>query len=348
MTTLYKLDSKGKMRMLQISTEGSKLVQVSGLVDGGKVTNYSECVGKNIGRSNETTPEQQAILEADSKIKEKLKEGYFETIDEAKGSTVVLPMLALDIKKLKKPIDWGNCYVQPKLDGMRCLGNSDKMISRTNTLIDTMPHIQDELANLATSIFCDGELYEHGKTFQENMELIKKYRGKDSENVKYHVYDMVIPLPFTERYRMLSKVIFGSKHIELVPTFKVTSMEEVNKYHVQFLFEGYEGTIIRWGNEGYEPDKRSMHLLKKKDFIDKACKVLDIIPSEKRPEQGIAVCEMNDKIFKATPKMSHAGKEELLLNKSSYIGRTAEIRFFEYTDDGFPRFPVLVGFRLDK
>ena len=147
---------------------------------------------------------------------------------------------------------------------------------------------------------------------------------------------------------MLSKVIFGSKHIELVPTFKVTSMEEVNKYHVQFLFEGYEGTIIRWGNEGYEVNKRSKHLLKKKDFLDEACKIIDIIPSEKRPEQGIAVCEMNGKIFKATPKMSHTEKELFLQYKELHIGKMAEIRFFEYTDEGSPRFPVLVGIRLDK
>jgi hypothetical protein len=34
--------------------------------------------------------------------------------------------------------------------------------------------------------------------------------------------------------------------------------------------------------------------------------------------------------------------------KEEYIGQTAEVRFFEYTDGGIPRFPVCVGFRLDK
>ena len=40
------------------------------------------------------------------------------------------------------------------------------------------------------------------------------------------------------------------------------------------------------------------------------------------------------------------------MNKTIYKldskGKTAEIRFFEYTDDGLPRFPVCVGIRLDK
>ena len=47
-------------------------------------------------------------------------------------------------------------------------------------------------------------------------------------------------------------------------------------------------------------------------------------------------------------KFSHAEREEILINKENYIGKTAEIRFFEYTEDGIPRFPVAVGIRLDK
>ena len=47
-------------------------------------------------------------------------------------------------------------------------------------------------------------------------------------------------------------------------------------------------------------------------------------------------------------KFSHAEREEILKNKNRYIGQTGEIRFFEFTDDGVPRFPVCVGFRLDK
>ena len=46
--------------------------------------------------------------------------------------------------------------------------------------------------------------------------------------------------------------------------------------------------------------------------------------------------------------MSHKDREELLANANKYIGQTAEVRFFEWTDDGFPRFPICVWFRLDK
>jgi hypothetical protein len=33
--------------------------------------------------------------------------------------------------------------------------------------------------------------------------------------------------------------------------------------------------------------------------------------------------------------------------KEEYIGQKAEVRFFEYTDGGIPRFPICHGFRLD-
>ena len=47
-------------------------------------------------------------------------------------------------------------------------------------------------------------------------------------------------------------------------------------------------------------------------------------------------------------KYSHEEREDFLTNKKKYIGKPAEIRFFEYTDAGIPRFPVMVGIRLDK
>jgi len=139
------------------------------------------------------------------------------------------------------------------------------------------------------------------------------------------------------------------KNLKLVETIRVSSENDINNCHTQFLSEGYEGTIIRWGNEGYEINKRSKHLLKKKDFIDVTARIVDVISSEKRPEQGVLVIEWpGDRTCKASLKFSHAERKEILTNKANYIGQTAEIRFFEYTDDGLARFPVCVGFRLDK
>lgn len=350
--TIYKLDSKGKERFLHVHTEGADLIQDSGIVGSEKfVTHRSTCKGKNIGRSNETTPEEQAHLEAASKIESKMTTGYFETIELAKNTVVILPMLAKDYKKEFKKITFP-CYVQRKYDGMRMLAKKDSTpISRKGKDILTLSHIQAEIDTMSLVDMFDGEAYAHGKTFQENMKLIKKYRPGETEDVKYHVYDMVYPnMSFRSRCALLKALIENGnfKNIELVPTYLVNSEEELKKYHSQFVSEGYEGTIIRHSDAGYGVNKRDSQLLKYKDFIDLDAKVLDIVPSDKNPEQGVCQCEYKGKTFNTGMKFSHKEREEILTNKSDYIGKMANIRFFEYTDSGLPRFPVCIGFHEDR
>ena len=350
MDTLYKKDSKGKLRFLDISTDGSTIVQVSGLVDGKHVTNVSQCEGKNIGRSNETTPEEQAELEAEAKYTKKLKEGYFKTQEEAVNVTVILPMLAKVFEKEEKKVSYP-CYAQPKLDGMRGLGSCDHgtLTSRSGNAILTLGEIVNEFPDIK-GLILDGELYAHGFTFQENMRMIKK-RREETKNVKYHVYDIVSDMPFFERLQVLTQACMNSPRIEVVPTVIVKSKEELMKIHSYNISQGYEGTIVRHGDDGYKLNGRSSSLLKLKDFHDLALVLKDVIPSEKRPTHGKPIFEWkgatNDELG-AGISLSHAEAEDLLANKSSHIGKTCELRFFEYSDTGVPRHPVMHGFRLDK
>ena len=367
---IYKKDSKGKIRVLHVFTEGSTLVQESGIVDGKLVQHSNECAGKNIGKSNETTPEEQAISEAISKIETKMTEGYFNSIEDAEekgGEKVILPMLAKSYEKEIEKVDWKKAvFIQPKLDGMRCLAilndGEVTLISRKGKIIDTVPHINDALLELSktTNVVLDGELYAHGKTFQENMRLLKKNRGLETEEILYHIYDTVSDQSYINRYDIIKNVVeqlevnaFETLKVELVSTAFIDNVSKVKDFHSLFLGQGYEGSIIRHGSSGYDINKRSSSLLKVKDFIDKAYPIIDVVPSERRPEQGVIVCEMPmgniyNKTFHANLKFSHAEREEILSNKDQYIGQTAEIRFFEFTEDGIPRFPVCVGFRLDK
>lgn len=106
MRTLYKKDSSGKIRFLTISTDAGFLIQESGVVGTtSPVRNISVCEAKNVGRANATTPEEQAIAEAASKITEKLRLGYFDTMEEAEekgGADFLLPMLAKIMLKRKR------------------------------------------------------------------------------------------------------------------------------------------------------------------------------------------------------------------------------------------------------
>jgi len=357
---IYKRDTKNKIRFLEVKADGADLVQYSGVLNTENVIEHRKtCKGKNIGKSNATTPEQQAISERDAKIKTKLSEGYFKTVKDAQNEDVILPMLAKDYKKELHKVDWdGVVYVQPKLDGMRCIATKEngKIIlkSREGKLIETVKHIETALSGIMEGTYLDGELYSHGKNFQENMRLIKKYREGETEDIHYHVYDVINQFPFHQR--VLTGDILFTKPLVLVKSYLVKDEQELNKLHSMFLNEGYEGTMIRHGQEGYKVNGRSDNLLKYKDFIDITLPVKDVIPNDVNPLHGSFIYywkgatghPLGKDILGCGMKFSHKEREEILKNKSDYIGKTTEVRFFEYSEDGVPRHPVCHGIRLDK
>jgi DNA ligase-1 len=222
-------------------------------------------------------------------------------------------------------------------------------LSRKNKAIETMGHIEAELAFYPDGIY-DGELYAHGKTFQENMKLIKKLRP-ESNQVKFHMYDMVEEDTFIKRYTKLVTVFSVEKdrtqHLKRVPTYRLNTESGIGIIHGDYLSQGYEGSMIRHGDAPYKINGRSDQLLKYKQFQDLKLKIIDIIPAEARPEWGTPVFELNGKQFKAGTKMSHDDRIDFLKNRDIYIGSFAEVRFFEYTDDGLPRFPIMEGEKLD-
>lgn len=361
MKTLYKKDSKGKIREWTICTIDDELIQKSGIVDGKLVEHNKLCKSKNVGKSNSTTGSEQAILEMESLIKSKLSEGYFKTKDEAENELVILPMLASDYNKFSKKIDWNNCWVQPKLDGMRCLAFCNdgdvRLMSRDGKTIENMDHIIESLKMIKGYCVLDGELYSHGRSFQENMKLIKKYVPNYTEGIQYHVYDLVCAEDkFRSRNGELQILTNNISNVQIVDTYMVGCEADVMHYHGIFLSEDYEGTMVRHGDKGYEIDKRSQSLLKLKDFQDIDAEIIDITPNDSNPLHGTPLLKysvnkpsgVSISVFKAGVKMSHEDRVDLLANKNLYIGKKAEIRFFEWTDDNNPRFPVMVGIRLDK
>ena len=89
MKTLYKKTSTGKIQIWEIHVEGNTIITVFGQL-GGKLQETKDVItsGKNTGKANATTPEQQAELEAEAQYQKKLKKGYVTTIDDAKAAIV--------------------------------------------------------------------------------------------------------------------------------------------------------------------------------------------------------------------------------------------------------------------
>ena len=349
--SIYKRDSKEAIRVWfgEVGVDGDTYGwrSTAGLLDGKKVTSGWKIVEqKNVGKANETSLEEQALSEMNSDYDKKLERGYFKTIADIDKFTKIKPMLAAKYEDVTINFETQRYYTQPKLDGMRGLGNDGKLISRANKEIITLKHIQSDLEGIEDYI--DGELYAHGLTFQENMKIIKKYREGQTENVKYHVYDMISDKPFIERYFDLITIVEYKPNIEVVPLVEINNPEELEAYYGKFMSEGYEGIMIRWGTDGYKVNGRSDNLLKYKKFFDVAVPIVDITPNDAIPTHGTIWIEYNGKVVKTGARLSHEEREDILTNKEEYIGKTAEVRYFETTDDGSLRFPVFCGIRLDK
>ena len=112
--TLYKFDTKGKLREWTMVIEQDSFHAVKGLV-GGKLTEDKPrfCEAKNVGRSNETSPEQQAENEAQSKWQKKIDSGYGETEEQAKEKKFYEPMLAHKYEDRKGELELP-LFCQPK------------------------------------------------------------------------------------------------------------------------------------------------------------------------------------------------------------------------------------------
>ena len=153
--TIYKRDSKGKVREWRMEVDGDRYRTVSGLQDGEHITTeWTVAEGKNTGRANATTPEQQAVLEVESQYEKKLKVDYHENQDDIDNAKIYKPMLAKKWEDRRAKIDWKDdkVHIQPKLDGIRCIAMRQGLFSRTGKPIVAVPHIFEQLNHCLMSI----------------------------------------------------------------------------------------------------------------------------------------------------------------------------------------------------
>ena len=268
-------------------------------------------------------------------------------------ASVPLPMLAHDYNKRGKGAIYP-CFVQPKLDGTRCIGIPGKgLFSRMRKSFPHMEHIVAELNQLPADVILDGELYTNELTFQQIVWLVKKEtlregNAENQEKIKYHVYDMVSPGTFEERYAALTKLIRGHRlrHIVLVPTERCASEERMKAKHNEYVAEGFEGIMLR-NPAGLYQHSRSTDLLKYKEFFDAEYEVVGFKEGEGQ-EKGCVLwtCKTEDgKTFHCRPRGTREDRVELFHHGLEYVGKKLTVRFQELTDEGLPRFPVGIAFR---
>lgn len=177
---LFGKDKGGKYKVWAIGTTESGDLTIAHGQEGGKMTVKMEKITpKNVGRANETTPEQQADLEAHGRIKKQLDKGYRQTKEEL-DNLPVLPMLAGDYNKIGHRINYEKgVYLSDKLDGVRlmakCLKDGTiRLESRTGQPYD-LPHIVEELKwIMQPGDILDGEAYLHGYALQDITSAVKR------------------------------------------------------------------------------------------------------------------------------------------------------------------------------
>lgn len=365
--TLFKKTSKGEIQTWKIDVEGhitnapASYTTVHGRLNGKmQETTVEVDKGKNIGKANETTPFEQACLEAESKWKKQKDKGYVENMALLSAVDVMAgkPMLAHKFEdyghKIKYP-----CWVQPKLDGLRCIASKDQygnitFTSRQGKTFENLDHIKESLKNLPCNTILDGELYHHDIDFQTIVSLIKR-KQPNTERIEYHVYDTIIGgNTFDERYDELinMEMLFGNS-VQLVETIPATNEDEVNDAHDHYVAAGYEGCIVRHGDCFYKEGYRSQELLKVKSFMDAEFKIVDVTEGiGKCKGQAIFTCVYEDRFgreveFNCKIKGTDDFRRQIFLDKAEYLGKMLTVKFFDWTDSEIPlpRFPVGIALR---
>lgn len=303
--------------------------------------------GKNIGRSNETTPTEQVVSELDSIIQKQRDKGYSE--DGSNDHIPTKPMLAHKFKGKEHKVTYP-CFVQPKLDGFRMLKEGDGLTAWTR---GGKKHVQACVSHLMwdTGVnMIDGELIlPHMPPLQETSRAAKKFRPDVSPTLIYAVYDVVEPnLSFEGRYALLQGLAENAPpNIRVVETVRVENEQELFEAHARFTAQGYEGTIVRSGPDGYNIGHRSNSLLKLKDFVDAEFRIVSYTDGKGSFEgKMIFICETpNGNTFNVTPEGTMEYRAELWNDRKQYIGRWLTVRFQTLSEDQIPIFPIGVDVR---
>lgn len=363
---LYKRTSTGKIQTWQGEIDNGRYRSHSGFTDGVRQTSeWSVAPDMNVGRANERLSPAQAEFIMDSTYTKKLKGSYYEDINKIDEERFFIPMLAKkwrdwSLKKNKKGIFSisrdQKFFMQPKLDGMRCICDINGLWSREGEQWVSVPHIHEIMMELYGDFFrinpdlkFDGELYNH--MFRDNFDKIasilrktkptEKDLAEAREYVQYWIYDIASmgEAGFESRYNALVQNWADHPSIVLTPTEEV-SFDDIDSKAISWIEEdGYEGGMIRLDMP--YTSARSDSLFKWKRVEDSEFEIVDILPG-RGGHANIAARVIqkteDGQEFAAGILGDHAYCAKLLENKDEYIGKMGTTEYQNLTPGGIPRF----------
>lgn len=361
---LYKLTTVGATQRWQIFVDGDKFFTESGQVGGAIVrSSPTTCTAKNVGKANETTPEEQALLEAQALYQKKLDGRYHESIDDIEdGAAFFEPMLAKKYNDYKSKIIWP-ALCQRKIDGMRMVNTKNGMTTRNGKDIPACPHIKEALVPFFKKFpkgMVDGEIYADNEDFEDVMSLVKKLKptsedlAQSEKKAVLWVFDGILDDKsegFASRFKRVKDEIRATvkkehlKYFKFVEAEKVSSHEELMAKHDKYVEEGFEGIILRVPDAPYM-NKRSDKLLKFKSFEDKEFEILDIIEGiggDAGRASKVLVKLKDGETSEAGIRGTDEYTRQLLKDRKKYIGKKATVRYQGFTKYGKLRFGVALN-----
>lgn len=253
-------------------------------------------------------------------------------------------------------------FLQPKLNGVRCLYNTSTFQSRDEHLWrpSVLAHLEKDLRKLVSPRYLlDGELYLHGLSLQQINGAVSVNR-LDPETatgkIEYHVFDIVDKenpdLPFAKRAVLLQELkerthFKNSNFVRTVTTLEIETEGEAEWWYSEWRKHGYEGSMYRDGKAAYgfsencgNQENRWKCLLKRKDWLDEIFRVVGTELGTGKYEGlvGALICELpNGGRFSVGTGISDTERETFLDNPPSSV----KVRFMIYSDGGIPIQPTV-------
>ena len=258
----------------------------------------------------------------------------------------------------KKAINWNQTmFLQPKLDGVRCIFTKQGAYSRSGKKFKNVQHLRRELKPFFAAhptVVLDGELYNHD--FKDNFNKIisivrTQHATKDQTLIQFHCYDYVQTTnnhSFDLRNSRILQAIkaYGLKYTKPVASIEVSNMGLAVINNNKNLKAGYEGSILRT-NLPYE-NKRSNNLLKFKAFEDTEATITGYVEGKGKRSGTIGkflAIDSNGVTFGMPVMAKYDVMRNMLANADSYVGKVATFTFFQRTPAGSYRHPLFKAIR---
>jgi len=255
-------------------------------------------------------------------------------------------------------VDWSQpVYIQPKLDGVRCLFTKDGAYSRSGKQFMNLRHIEMALKpffDKQPDVILDGELYNHKlkNDFEKIISLVRKQKPTDTDRidaqhlVQFHCYDYfdgVMYDSYGARQDQLACSDIYGPCVRYVETHQVKSYDIARANHKIYLEDGYEGSIIRL--DGLYKHGRSYDLMKFKDFSDTEATIIGYELGKGKRQGTLGKFLMMDddgNKFGCPPGKGYNYKDlkNMLKNINDYIGKRATFTYFQRTNAGSYRHPL--------